>query len=63
MHGPWILALPPGPAHIAGCDRSEPYGETCAACRLLEIDAWNHWVALFQCVPAAVWWPQGMGQG
>lgn len=60
MWGAWVLALPPVP-HVSGCDRSEPYGETCAACRLQEIEAWDRWYALFRWVPN--WRYSGWGRG
>lgn len=59
----WVDRLPPPPPHLADCDRTEPFGAVCAACRLLEIEAWNRWVALFTNVPVYIWCPQGMGRG
>lgn len=58
--GPWgvAIALP----HRTGCDETGA-NDACAACRLIEIEAWNRWLALFTRVPADIWRPQGMGHG
>lgn len=53
------------PPHEAGCDGTEALG-SCAGCRwtremLLDIDAWNRWMALFRWIPN--WRYSGWGQG
>lgn len=53
------------PAHSEGCDGTEILGR-CAGCTwlreyLLDIEAWNRFVALFKNVPR--WWWSGCGWG